>query len=75
MIEKTTPKILAQRIARFYKADKILVLDSGKIIQQGTHANLIEQDGAYKNLYQLQLTNQNGNLSTAKDSKRSEPLR
>ena len=75
MIEQTTTIIVAQRIASIYKADKILVLDSGKIIQQGTHANLIEQDGAYKNLYQLQLTNQNGNLSTATDSNISEPLR
>jgi len=75
MIEQTTTIIVAQRIASIYKADKILVLDSGKIIQQGTHANLIEQDGAYKNLYQLQLTNQNGNLSTATDSNISESLR
>tara|TARA_B100000686_G_C16790666_1_gene978465 strand:+ start:2070 stop:3884 length:1815 start_codon:yes stop_codon:yes gene_type:complete len=75
LIEQTTTIIVAQRIASIYKADKILVLDSGKIIQQGTHAKLIEEDGAYKNLYQLQLTNQNSNLSTATDSNISEPLR
>ena len=75
MIEQTTTIIVAQRIASIYKADKILVLDSGKIIQQGTHAKWIEEDGAYKNLYQLQLTNQNSNLSTATDSNISEPLR
>ena len=36
-------------------ADKIIILDAGKIIQQGTHNQLIRQEGYYKDLYEQQL--------------------
>ena len=63
LVEQTTTLIVAQRIASIYKADKILVLDDGQIIQSGTHVELIAKDGAYKDLYRLQLANQNSEVN------------
>ena len=45
--EKTVIMI-AHRLKTVEHADQIIVVDHGKIVQQGTHAELIEQDGIYK---------------------------
>ncbi|WP_369047560.1 ABC transporter ATP-binding protein [Tenacibaculum sp. UWU-22] len=50
-----TTFIISHRISSAKNADKIIILDKGKIIQQGTHNQLITQNGYYKNLYQQQL--------------------
>lgn len=52
--DKTT-FIISHRVSSAKNADKIIVLDDGKIIQQGTHNQLITQEGYYKNLYEQQL--------------------
>jgi ATP-binding cassette subfamily B protein len=52
--EKTT-FIISHRVSSAKNADKIIVLDGGKIIQQGTHNQLITVDGSYKKLYEQQL--------------------
>jgi len=52
--EKTT-FIISHRVSSAKNADKIIVLDSGEIIQQGTHNQLITVDGYYKELYEQQL--------------------
>jgi ATP-binding cassette subfamily B protein len=52
--DKTT-FIISHRVSSAKNADKIIVLDDGKIIQQGTHNQLITQKGYYKNLYEQQL--------------------
>ncbi|MBU2938973.1 ABC transporter ATP-binding protein/permease [Lacinutrix sp. C3R15] len=51
-----TTIIVSHRISSAKNADKILVLDDGKIAQEGTHETLIEQEGYYKNLYLKQLS-------------------
>ncbi len=51
---KRTTFIIAHRIQSVMNADLILVLDKGRIIQQGTHAELIAQDGMYRKIYDLQ---------------------
>ncbi len=43
-----TTFIIAHRIRSLMQADLILVLDDGKIIQQGVHKDLIQQQGKYK---------------------------
>ena len=47
--------IVSHRVSSAKKADKIIVLDEGEIIQQGTHNELIKQVGYYKDLYAKQL--------------------
>lgn len=53
--EKTTI-IVTHRVSSAKNADKIIILDEGKIIQQGSHNQLINQDGYYKELYIKQLS-------------------
>lgn len=50
-----TSIIIAHRLATVKKADKIIVMDSGVIVEQGTHDELLQKpDGYYKNLYEVQ---------------------
>jgi ATP-binding cassette subfamily B protein len=51
MKEKTT-LIVAHRLSTIQDADMILVLDQGKIVQQGSHKELLQIDGLYKRLYE-----------------------
>lgn len=50
----STVILIAQRITTLMNADLILVMDNGKIIERGTHEQLIQQDGIYKKIYDLQ---------------------
>ncbi|AUC83970.1 ABC transporter [Polaribacter sp. ALD11] len=50
-----TTFIISHRVSSAKNADKIIILDKGKIIQQGTHNQLITQEGYYKYLYEQQL--------------------
>ena len=51
-----TSIVIAHRLATIQKADKILVMDSGKIVEMGTHDRLIAQGGYYTQLYEAQFT-------------------
>lgn len=53
---KKTTIIVSHRISSAKNADKILVLDQGKIVQKGSHNELIATDGPYKELYLNQLS-------------------
>lgn len=55
MDERTT-FVVAHRLATVQRADQILVLDRGRIVQRGSHAELIRQEGIYLKVAQLQLT-------------------
>ncbi|MGY0391930.1 ABC transporter ATP-binding protein [Bizionia sp. KMM 8389] len=63
LIQRATDKItknrtsivIAHRLATIKKADQIIVMDAGKIVEQGTHAELLKKEnGYYKNLYEVQ---------------------
>ncbi|WP_312906773.1 ABC transporter ATP-binding protein [Tissierella praeacuta] len=51
---KSTTFIISHRISTVAEADLILVIDKGKIVQRGTHSNLISKEGLYKRIYNLQ---------------------
>lgn len=55
IMENRTSLIISHRVSSVKLADKIIVLDDGKIVQQGTHDTLITQEGMYKELYEKQL--------------------
>ncbi len=54
LTENRTSIVIAHRLATIQKADNILVLDHGKIVETGNHQELLKQNGHYKKLYELQ---------------------
>ncbi|AOW20403.1 ABC transporter ATP-binding protein [Urechidicola croceus] len=52
--QNQTSIIIAHRLTTIQKADKIIVMDKGLIVEQGTHKELLEKDGYYSNLYDMQ---------------------
>jgi len=46
--------VIAHRLSTIVDADKIVVLKQGKIVEQGSHQQLLEQKGAYASLWQIQ---------------------
>ncbi len=57
MVGRTT-FVIAQRLSTLKDADEIIVLDQGRIVQQGTHAQLVNEEGLYARIYDLQLKDQ-----------------
>jgi ATP-binding cassette subfamily B multidrug efflux pump len=55
IMQGKTSIIISHRISTIKNADKILVLDNGEIIEQGTHTQLMDQKSAYFELYEKQL--------------------
>jgi len=54
-----TSLVIAHRLSTVLAADKILVMDKGQLVEQGTHEQLIEQAGLYKSLYETQFRQEN----------------
>lgn len=53
-LRETTTVIIAQKISSVVKADKILVLDQGQLIGEGTHAELVANNAIYREIYETQ---------------------
>ena len=53
-----TSIVIAHRLSTILAADTILVLDRGVIVEQGSHAELLDQDGLYAGLYETQFSGQ-----------------
>ena len=54
LMTSRTSLVIAHRLSTIQNADEIIVLDAGKIIERGTHQELIAQNGHYKKLSDLQ---------------------
>jgi ABC-type dipeptide/oligopeptide/nickel transport system ATPase subunit len=57
MMQDRTSVVIAHRLSTVQKADRIIVLDKGQIVQEGTHETLMQQEGLYKTLVELQEMN------------------
>jgi ATP-binding cassette subfamily B protein len=60
LMEGRTTFIIAQRLSSVREADQILVLDGGKVVERGTHIELLQGDGFYRELYDLQIRDRAG---------------
>jgi ATP-binding cassette subfamily B protein len=53
-MEGRTSLVIAHRLATVLRADRILVLDEGRVVEEGTHASLVAKGGLYARLAELQ---------------------
>jgi ATP-binding cassette subfamily B protein len=58
VMEGRTTLVIAQRLRTVKAADQILVLQDGEIVERGTHEELLAADGIYRQIYDLELRDQ-----------------
>jgi ATP-binding cassette subfamily B protein len=63
LLSGRTSLVIAHRLSTIHAADRILVLDHGRIVEQGTHAELLARAGLYARLYEQQFQTANGAAS------------
>ena len=70
LMEGRTTFVIAQRLRTVMRADQILVLDRGRVVQRGTHAELLQQEGLYRSIFDLELKDQEEALGELVASRR-----
>jgi ABC-type multidrug transport system fused ATPase/permease subunit len=58
LMQGRTTFVIAQRLRTVMRADEIIVLERGRVVQRGTHAQLLEEDGLYRRIFDLELRDQ-----------------
>ena len=58
VMKDRTTFVIAQRLKTVQSADQILVLQNGQVVERGRHEELIEQEGLYREIYDLELRDQ-----------------
>ena len=58
VVKGRTTLMIAHRLSTIESADIIVVMDHGQIVERGTHAELLELDGAYAQLHRMQFSEQ-----------------
>jgi subfamily B ATP-binding cassette protein MsbA len=57
LMQGRTTLVIAHRLSTIRKADRIIVISNGEIVEEGTHEELLEKDGEYRKLFLLQFIN------------------
>ena len=63
LMQERTTLVIAHRLATVLNADRILVMEEGRIVEEGTHHSLIETGGLYARLARLQFDTDEGTLA------------
>jgi subfamily B ATP-binding cassette protein MsbA len=58
LMRNRTTFVIAHRLSTIMHADKIVVLEDGRIVQVGSHQELLQQGGLYQKLYEMQFQDQ-----------------
>ena len=66
LVKDKTLIIIAHRLSTIKSADQILVIDDGKLVQQGTHEQLLKEGGQYQNLWQRRVTARSWKIAAVK---------
>lgn len=60
LMENRTTLVIAHRLSTVESADRIIVLDKGKVVESGTHTELLAAEGHYASLYRMQFSDDSG---------------